>query len=327
MSSLAHSEQPTRITVIGAGVIGLSSAHELASAGHQVTVIADQDSLETVSAVAAAIWFPYHSENSPAADLLLARSLARFEQLADIAETGVDLRTGLNVDHVPGADRSWTKIVANVSEAPPADLPEGAFAGAYATVPIITMSTYLLWLKHEVEKLGVTFIHETIKELKELEHDADVVVIAGGLRGGELLGDDDTVYPIRGQVLRLANPNNLRSWLCDDDYPDGVSYIIPRRDDIIVGGTDSAHDWNQEVDPATATQILCRATALVPELAGLQVLEHKVGLRPARASIRLELVSGHPLPVVAAYGHGGAGVTLSWGTAQRVAELVDSALI
>jgi len=326
LSTQAHSAQPARITVIGAGVIGLSSAYELASAGHHVTVIADQDSLETVSAVAAAIWFPYHSENSPAADLLLARSLARFEKLADIAETGVDLRAGLNVDHVPGADRSWTKIVANVSEALPADLPEGAFGGAYATVPIITMSTYLLWLKNEAAKLGVTFVRQTIKDLKELEHDADLVVIASGLRGGELLGDDDSVYPIRGQVLRLANTNHLKNWLCDDDYPEGVSYIIPRREDIIVGGTDTAHDWNQEVDPETAAQILRRATALVPELAGLQVLEHKVGLRPARESIRLELVSDHPVPVVAAYGHGGAGVTLSWGTAQRVAELVDGAL-
>lgn len=74
-ASLSDAAQPSaRITVIGAGVIGLSTAHELASAGHQVTVIHDQDPLETVSAVAAAIWFPYHSENSQAADLLLRRS-------------------------------------------------------------------------------------------------------------------------------------------------------------------------------------------------------------------------------------------------------------
>lgn len=312
------------ITVIGAGVIGLSAAHELAAAGHQVTVAYDQELHECVSSVAAAIWFPYHSENSPAADQLLADSLARFEQLSDNPETGIDLRRGLNVDHLPGADRSWTRIVADTEEASPADLPDGAHAGVWATVPIITMSTYLGWLRGQVEALGVKFEKRTVGNLAELKDEADLVVLAAGLRGGELLGDDETVYPIRGQVVRLANTKNLTQWLCDDDYPQGVSYIIPRREDIIVGGTDTANDWNREVEPQTSVDILERAAKLVPELEGLEVLEHKVGLRPARETIRLDHVAGHPLPVIAAYGHGGAGVTLSWGTAQRVVELAEA---
>ena len=312
---------PLRITVIGSGVIGLSAAHELAAAGHQVTVAYDQELAECVSSVAAAIWFPYHSENSPAADKLLADSLARFEQLSEHPETGIDLRRGLNVDHLPGADRSWTRIVAGTEEASREDLPNGAHAGVWATVPIITMNTYLGWLRGQVEELGVDFAKGTVTDLAQLKGGADLVVLAAGLRGGELLVDDDTVYPIRGQVVRLANTKNLTQWLCDDDYQDGVSYIIPRREDIIVGGTDTANDWNREVEPQTSIDILERAAKLVPELEGLEVLEHKVGLRPARETIRLEHVAGHPLPVIAAYGHGGAGVTLSWGTAQRVAEL------
>lgn len=312
------------ITVIGAGVIGLSAAHELAAAGHQVTVAYDQELHECVSSVAAAIWFPYHSENSPAADQLLADSLARFEQLSENPETGIDLRRGLNVDHLPGADRSWTRIVAGTEEASPADLPDGAHAGVWATVPIITMSTYLGWLRGQVEALGVKFEKRTVGDLVELKDEADLVVLAAGLRGGELLGDDETVYPIRGQVVRLANTKKLTQWLCDDDYPQGVSYIIPRREDIIVGGTDTANDWNREVEPQTSVDILERAAKLVPELEGLEVLEHKVGLRPARETIRLEHVVDHPLPVIAAYGHGGAGVTLSWGTAQRVVELAEA---
>ncbi|WP_147592948.1 FAD-dependent oxidoreductase [Corynebacterium provencense] len=34
-----------KITVIGAGVTGLSCAHELAEAGHEVTVVADRDTV------------------------------------------------------------------------------------------------------------------------------------------------------------------------------------------------------------------------------------------------------------------------------------------
>jgi D-amino-acid oxidase len=51
------------------------------------------------------------------------------------------------------------------------------------------------------------------------------------------------------------------------------------------------------------------------------VLRHRVGLRPARPQVRVERVGD----VVHCYGHGGAGVTLSWGTADEVAELVGAA--
>ncbi|WP_190263695.1 NAD(P)/FAD-dependent oxidoreductase [Glutamicibacter nicotianae] len=321
---LPEAAQPRKVTVIGAGVIGLSTAHELATAGHEVTVIADQQPQQTVSAVAAAIWFPYHSENSEAADLLLARSLARFEQLSGIAETGVDLRYGLNLEGSADEDRSWAKIVTNAAEAPAEAIPPIAAAGMHATVPVITMPTYLSWLQDQVAALGVRFIWRTVDSFDELKDDADTVVLAAGLRGGELTGDDQSVYPIRGQVIRLANTAGLSDWLCYDEHPQGVSYIIPRRDDIIVGGTDVDHDFNLEADPQTATEMLSRAIGLVPELEGCEILEHKVGLRPARETIRLERIEGHAVPVIAAYGHGGAGVTLSWGTAQRVVELLDS---
>ena len=69
---------------------------------------------------------------------------------------------------------------------------------------------------------------------------------------------------------------------------------------------------------ALADDILRRATALVPGVARARVLRHKVGLRPARPEVRLERVGD----VIHCYGHGGAGVTLSWGCADEVTALV-----
>ncbi len=313
-----------KVTVIGAGVIGLSTAHELASHGYQVTVVSDQDTLQTVSSVSAAIWFPYHSENSPAADLLLSRTLSRFQALSLIPETGVDLRFGMDIERRADADRSWTNFVADSAPAEPEILPEGALAAMAGTVPVITMPTYLSWLRGQCTNLSVRFIERTVKSLSEFTDEADVVVLAAGLRGGELLGDDDSVYPIRGQVVRLANTVGLTEWISDDDHPDGVIYVIPRRDDIIVGGIDVDHDSNPEVDPQTSIDILKRATTLVSALADCEVLEHKVGLRPARETIRLERLDVQGVSVIAAYGHGGGGVTMSWGTAQRIHELMGS---
>jgi D-amino-acid oxidase len=59
----------------------------------------------------------------------------------------------------------------------------------------------------------------------------------------------------------------------------------------------------------------------VPELRGARVLSRAVGLRPGRPTVRLDrtLVAGRP--VIACYGHGGAGVTLSWGCARDVVAL------
>jgi D-amino-acid oxidase len=71
-----------------------------------------------------------------------------------------------------------------------------------------------------------------------------------------------------------------------------------------------------------------------PRLGSARILEHRVGLRPSRPQVRLEAESagtggggpGHGTArlVVHNYGHGGAGVTLSWGCAREAARLITS---
>ena len=66
---------------------------------------------------------------------------------------------------------------------------------------------------------------------------------------------------------------------------------------------------------------------LEPRLAGVEVLEHRVGLRPGRPEIRLEREDpADGVPRVHNYGHGGSGVTLSWGCAEETLRLVREAL-
>lgn len=311
-----------RVTVVGAGVVGLSVAHDLATTGHHVTVVADAATADTVSAVSAALWFPYRSERSASAEQLLRRSLARFRQLTEVPEAGVEPRTGIVVERVPNPDRSWTRLLPDVAPAAPTHLPPGAFSGVRATVPFIMTPQYLPWLLDRASELGVTFVRRRIDDIGELRDTADVVVVAAGIRSGELLGDDPTMYPVRGQVVRLANPG-LRDWITDEGNPDGLTYVFPRRDDVVVGGVAVEGSWDTAVRADVQREILARAQRLVPVLAGQPVLGAAAGLRPARRAVRIENVPGQALPVIAAYGHGGAGVTLSWGTAERVAELVS----
>jgi D-amino-acid oxidase len=306
--------------VVGAGVIGLTIAAELSADGNAVTVVADRSATDSVSAVAAAVWFPYRIGTSPSVPTWLARSLTRFAELADHDATGVDLREGTVVERRAGADRSWTAAVPEHREATVAELPAGALAGVRATVPVITVPTYLAWLHARCDRLGVRFLRGTVESVDECAPGADLVVVAAGLRSGELLGDDDTMYPIRGQVVRLPNPG-ITEWITDHDNPAGVAYVVSRRDAVVCGGVAEVGSWDVTHHAATEAAILARTAALVPALAGLPVLSRDVGLRPARDTIRLERVEGHAAPVLACYGHGGAGVTLSCGCAEAVADL------
>ena len=108
----------------------------------------------------------------------------------------------------------------------------------------------------------------------------------------------------------------LDRWTLDRD---GLTYVVPRTREIVVGGTEVEGEWSRTPDPDVAEQVLHRATALVPQIEGARVLRHKVGLRPVRPGVRLERDGS----VIHCYGHGGAGVTLSWGCADDVVGLVD----
>ena len=152
----------------------------------------------------------------------------------------------------------------------------------------------------------------------------DVVINCTGL-GSRALLDDHDLAAVRGQVIVLTNPG-LTSWWLNDTAPTELTYVVPRLETVVVGGTAERGQDDLIPDPATATAILSRAMRLVPALAEATVVGHRVGLRPARSEIRLEREEMSAGPVVHCYGHGGAGVTLSWGCAGEVVDLVGRGL-
>jgi D-amino-acid oxidase len=315
----------SRVTVVGAGVIGLSVAHELARAGHEVGIVAAREAVDSVSGVAAAIWFPHEVDHSPTVLEAAAVTYRRLAELAGDPRTGVHMRGGTVLSRRSGPDTSWTRAVPHTEPVGPGGLPDGA-TGIRCTVPLVETGAYLGWLRAAVTGLGVGIRAAEFASIGDVlrQDDADVLVVAAGLRSAGLLGDDDVSFPIRGQVVRLANPG-LTDWITDDDNPGGLTYVVPRSDDVVCGGTGDVGSWDEWADPEVEAAILRRVTALVPELAGRPVLSRAVGLRPGRAGVRLGPVAGHDRPVFACYGHGGAGFTLSWGDAARVAALVEAA--
>jgi D-amino-acid oxidase len=312
------------ITVVGAGVIGLTVAHELAAAGHRVHIVAARDAAASVSAVAAALWFPHDVQHSAQVLSSAGVTYDRLMRLSADPATGVRMRSGTVLARRPDPDLSWTSAVPDHQRVSGSRLPAGA-SGVRCTVPVVVTGVYLGWLRSAVVALGVRLSTAPVTSLAELidGSGSDAFVVAAGLGSAALLGDDDQAYPIRGQVVRLANPG-LTEWITDDDNPQGLTYVVPRDQDVVCGGTGDVGSWDEAVHPQVEAAILERVGALVPALRGQPVLSRAAGLRPARTSVRVEAVAGHRKPVFACYGHGGAGFTLSWGDAAVVTRLVGA---
>lgn len=301
-----------QITVVGAGVIGLTSAVGLAAAGHDVSVVAASEPAGTTSAVAAALWYPYRAGPIDAVTRWAGRSREVFEGL--VGTGGVLLRPGRELLRRPAPDPWWAAAVPDLRRLTGAEVPPGFVDGFGFTAPVVDMGRYLDWLLSRLAALGVGVAVRRVFDLAEV--DGDAVVNCTGLGARELVGDPALVA-VRGQVVRLANPG-MTDWVLDEEDPAGLTYVVPRIDDVVCGGTADEDAGSGEVDAAVEAAILARARVLCPELATAPVLSRAVGFRPTRAEVRLERVGR----VVHCYGHGGAGVTLSWGCAEDVVVLL-----
>jgi D-amino-acid oxidase len=306
-----------RVTVVGGGVVGLTCALELARAGARVTLMTADPVDRTTSAIAAALWFPYRAAPADAVLRWAATSLDVFAALAADAATGVALRPGTVVHRTAEPDLWWTPAVPDHRPATRAELPDGAPSGTRCVLPVIDMHRYLPWLVEACGSAGVAVVPAVVERLTDVP--GDVVVLAAGLRSGPLM-DDDTGVPVQGQVARLEDPG-LTGWVLDEDNPAGLTYVVPRGDDVVVGGTAVVGATGVEPDPAVEAAVLERAYALVPALRSAPVLSRAVGLRPGRPTVRLDRTVLDDRPVISCYGHGGAGVTLSWGCARDVVSL------
>ena len=298
------------MTVVGAGVTGLTCAVRLAEAGHRVDVLARYLPLETTSIVAAALWYPYKALPEDRVAGWAATAFASFARLTE-QDTGVRMTAGTEVLAQPTAEPWWADAVPDLRRVHPPD----GYADAWTfTAPVIDMPVYLAWLRARLGELGGTLTRMSLGALPEPADPDDVVVNCAGLGARRLAGDLD-LHPVRGQVVLVEGVDLDRWWL----DAAGPTYVVPRSRTVVVGGTDEDGDWSRTPSPETAAAILERATALVPELAAGRVVGHRVGLRPVRSAVRLE-ARGR---VIHCYGQGGAGVTLSWGCADEVTRLVD----
>ncbi len=309
--------------VVGSGVSGLTTAVVLAEAGLSVAVVAEKAWPDTTSRVAGAVWEPYLSGG----DDVGAWAAATYRVLSDLAGRGV---AGVRVDELveggpdPIVIPDWALAADGIRALRPDELRAGWVGGFCCLVPIVDMSRYLPYLASRLAHAGGTIEIRPVDRLADLAP-ASIVVNCSGL-GAVSLAADPSLRPVRGQVVVVANPGLAGAAIVAGDGPH-TTYRIAHSEEVVVGGTADTDEWDLSADADVAAAILTRAAAIDPELAGAQVIGHRVGLRPWRPTVRVAVDADPPAGIgrlVHNYGHGGSGLSLSWGCASAVAGLTGA---
>lgn len=307
------------IAIIGSGVIGLTSAVRLLEQGFPVTLYARETPPHTTSDVAAAYWAPGALYGGARMRRWALESRAALTKLAETPGSGVRFNLLYELSTEPLGVPDLGPLL-HTEAVPPDRFPE-PWAGFSVTVPQIDVPLYMPWLFQQVRNLGGQLVQAEIRSLAELAGAHRLIVNCTGLGAQRLTHDE--MFPIRGQVIRIRKPPGLPPEMLSAESVNEVTYIIPRSQDCLLGGTYHYGDARTEIDEGIAAGILARCARFYSMLAEPDIIEHRVGLRPGRRAVRLEVErTDQKVAVIHNYGHAALGHTLSWGCAAEVAMLV-----
>ncbi|CAK5272829.1 unnamed protein product [Mycena citricolor] len=319
---------PQHVFVVGAGVIGLSTAIRAIEAGFAVSLVAETFPVDPKSIKYTSCWAgANHISLVDMGERLHGDEMRTGPQMLVESEPDVPVMIGPNRVHVQvlSADAKatsdhFTRFYSDYRLLGENELPPGMKHGGEFT----TASVPRLLSIHPVLRGGHAY-RATLPSLTSLftpsarppfepigsevspptaPFDAVAVFNCTGL-GALTLGDvmDSAMYPTRGETILLRAP-----WIKAGfslTYEDGHrTYVIPRKSgDVVLGGTFQPNDWHPTSRPETVKLIKERGIYAHPELLpeekrangsidDLDVIEECVGLRTSRVGgVRVEMTS------------------------------------
>jgi glycine oxidase len=337
-----------QITVIGAGLIGLSCAWHLAREGHRVVLLDASREPQESSWAAAGMLAPHHEAEQPtplwrlcAAGLerwpgFLAKLGLSAEQAdwrdrggwirpADLAEFD-RLEAGLRWLRAAGTDVLRLSPAAYARACPGAATGVGALwlPGAQVdprrVLPALRAACHAAGVEQRSGSPVVEIGTATVRTADGRSHAGDEVVLASGawtpalaaLTGARLAG-----APVKGQMVRLAGPCHLPGFVRQ-----GHHYLMSRRDgSVVVGATMVEAGFERSNDPAAIAVLAGWAGEAVPALSGARIIETWTGLRPRLAG-GLPAIGRVRPGLCVATGHFRNGVLLAPLTGAIMADLI-----
>uniref|UniRef100_A0A1B6DIR6 FAD dependent oxidoreductase domain-containing protein n=1 Tax=Clastoptera arizonana TaxID=38151 RepID=A0A1B6DIR6_9HEMI len=322
-----------RVGVLGAGVVGVTSALELQDEfpTAYITIVADKFYQDTTSDGAAGFFRPgieFSGPNENTTKKWIDDSYYYYKRLMDSESAcGVSVLDGYFFSDKNIADVRnplLENLLPIVRSATPEELQIGKKIwkyGVYCESLLIECPKFLPWALTKFKAQGGHVRRQTIDRLGQLEGEFDVVVNCCGLQA-RYLCNDTKVMPVRGQILKVNAP-----WLKKFYYEGSDTYIIPNKSgSVTLGGCRQLGSNNLEVCPFDSASIQQRCYNVLPKLKQAPILREWVGLRPYRPIIRVEPEQLNNLKIVHNYGHGGYGVTSAPGTSKHAVQIVRQSL-
>ncbi|KAJ9065818.1 hypothetical protein DSO57_1015646 [Entomophthora muscae] len=336
---MSQAKLEKKVVILGAGVIGLTTAIVLLENEFQVTVVAEHlpGNLHPyyTSPWAGAHWRSYADKNDHVGLENDRFTFFKFMELCEQEDKSlIKLCKSLEYWSKKPLDYEgpWFKdITPNFREIDVKDLPKSVEFGIQYDAMCINAPKYLLWLKEKFTALGGAMIEKRVGHFNECFAlgKANVVINCSGLGALTLGGlEDQAVFPTRGQTILIEAPHidySLTKHLNDE-----IVYLIPRGDGtVVLGGTREANSKISNPDPATAQTILERCQEVTGGLGEFRIIQHNVGFRPTReGGMRLSLeklqINENVYYICHHYGHGGFGFQSSWGSANNVLHKIKS---
>lgn len=295
--------------VVGAGLIGLLTARELAKQGRRVLVLERQEVGRESSWAGGGIISPLYPWRYPdAVTALVAWSQTQYPALvAELKqETGIDAewrRSGLVMLAVADAEaamawaaRTGTSLqrldARQVQDYEPALAAPGTAGLWMPQVAQVRNPRLLQAAQASVLACGVTLhAHSDVTAIEPVadgiavrtetaRYHAEQVVVAGGAWSTGLLkrlGVTLAVEPVRGQMLLFqGRPGMLQRIVLKDGR-----YLIPRQDGLVLAGSTVEYTgFDKTTTAAARDELRAAAVALVPALADCPIIRHWSGLRP-----------------------------------------------
>lgn len=326
------------MAIIGAGVIGLTTAVRLLQAGREVTIYALARTPGTTSDRAGAVFTPTKSRDNARVEFWTRRSYAVLSELASMGDRAPvrGVRLGLSREFflTPTPEQPWWRAFAPSYRRLTGLHPDHA-DGYEVVVPRMDITRYIPSLERWAESLGATIVEQRVEDMREIAALGHTSIVNCAGLGARELARDPVVFPMRGQIVLAPNDIGLDVALHEEvDSETEATYLFPFEDHIVLGGTYEERKADAVTNGAALDGIVERCRALLRKLdipgadrLASERLRSWAGLRPARVvdgnpeAVRLEVEQIRGARVVHNYGHGRAGITLAWGCAEEAASL------
>ncbi|KAL2865090.1 FAD-dependent oxidoreductase [Aspergillus lucknowensis] len=335
------SEKET-IIVIGAGVIGLSTAVCLQPhlSPNQSILIVARDWPGTLNLNYASPWAGAHYRPVPGSTAQAAseeqqarRTYQHFKAQAKIPGSGIEGTEGIEHLESPPADYLATDVfdkfythLDGFRKLSALEMPKDVTWGVRYDTFCVNPPVYIAYLLRRFILKGGQTKEYTLASPQEAFYLAPNVKTVINCSGVGF--KDPKSYIIRGQTCLVRNPcpNTLTRQNSDGSW----SFAVPRplEGGTIIGGTKQPHDWDPRVHLEVREKLLREAAKwfpFTPESGGkFDVIRDIVGRRPAReGGTRIEAEKlGDGKTIVHGYGTAGRGYEISWGVAEDVVALV-----